>query len=827
MGCKPITRINSRIERSKGLILFLLFFTTVSQSKELIVGITQTPPMIYVDSTSNVAGVFADILAYIAAEEGWRINYRKGSLHQCLKWLDSGSIDLMADLGYSDTRSSRFLFSDEDVIPTWAQIFVPKGSDIKTFSDLHNKTIVVEKDDYFWIDPKEGFRHLMMRLGLQCTIREVPDYSDVFEVLARGEAHAGIVNRIYGDILLSHFPIEKTGIVFSPVSLRFAFPKNRALSDTLKSIIDVHVIQLKSDANSLYHKSLVKHISSPEKLVIPVWLTLAGISLFFLLVFLAVLTLFLKRQVSRKERAFRSTQRRLNDSVRKYEETCGILPVAICETDNSFRISFVNKRACEVFGLESHDMEKGIYLSDLFPDDAWTQARKDFEDVLAGGILGTKEYAISRKDGKSVWVLANITAVRNDTNVSGLRIGLFDISDKKDLEQRFIHSQKMESIGQLAGGVAHDFNNILGGITGNADLLRMHLDPESKPYVNAERIMDAAMKASGLTRQLLLFSRKNNTEMVRIDIHETIESAVSMLRHTLDKRITVLKNLDASKHSVNGDAGHIENVLLNLGINARDAMPNGGVITFSTANVFVESKDFLSSEYETAVGDYCVIMVIDSGTGIDTGTMEHIFEPFFTTKDPGKGTGLGLASVYSIVRQHSGYVTVQSQKGKGSTFSLYFPLCADESPKVSESSRPVYHRRNHNVLVVDDDKIVRNSTVEILSDLGYHVSSCSDGEEALRFYNLQWRDVDIVLLDMIMPKMNGLKCLRGLKKINPDVRVLVTSGYIEEVQRSDALREGAIGILQKPFQFAELSKKIDDILTNTSSDRHLAMNADN
>ncbi len=260
-----------------------------------------------------------------------------------------------------------------------------------------------------------------------------------------------------------------------------------------------------------------------------------------------------------------------------------------------------------------------------------------------------------------------------------------------------------------------------------------------------------------------------------------------------------------------GDAGQVENALLNLGINARDAMPDGGSIVFSTENIRIDSHSFLTCEYKTEIGEYCVVRVSDSGTGMDADTAEHIFEPFFTTKEPGKGTGLGLASVYGIVRQHSGYVTVESEPGKGATFSLFFPLSTDQIPETAEMSSQVHDSRFH-ILIVDDDEIIRDSTSKMLQTLGYRVTSCSDGMEAVEFYEEHWHEVDLVILDLIMPKMSGLECFRRMKKRCPGVTVLVSSGYAEGNLSNDILAEGAAGMLQKPFRLAALQNKMDEVL---------------
>ncbi len=384
-----------------------------------------------------------------------------------------------------------------------------------------------------------------------------------------------------------------------------------------------------------------------------------------------------------------------------------------------------------------------------------------------------------------------------------------DITESKQMEARLRQSEKMQAIGQIAGGIAHDFNNRLVSIQGFAQLLYEESTiPKHKDY--AQRILTGAKRAAHLTSQLLAFARKGDYQSIPVNIHELITEVVMFLEHSIDKRIHIVMRPEANSPIVKGDPSQLQNVLLNLALNARDAMPNGGKIEFATAVVRADAIEDLAKESPQA--DFLKIRVSDTGTGMDEATREHIFEPFFTTKKPDSGTGMGLASVYGAVQNHGGAITVQSTPGKGSVFTIFLPL-AKKTEKISSvpANTPAVNGSAH-ILLVEDEEDVRDFIAIALRKLGYEVVTQDDGLSATQYYRNAWQKIDLVILDMIMPKLDGRQTFSAMLKINPKLKAILATGYDMDHKMHDILEQGVCGFVQKPFNLSELSQAVSRAL---------------
>jgi two-component system cell cycle sensor histidine kinase/response regulator CckA len=389
-----------------------------------------------------------------------------------------------------------------------------------------------------------------------------------------------------------------------------------------------------------------------------------------------------------------------------------------------------------------------------------------------------------------------------------------DVSDLKRVELQFQQSQKMEALGSLSGGVAHDFNNLLGAIKGYAELLRESAreTPERETVADySERILSATRIAADLTHKLLVFARSTTLDLQTVNMHELITHAIGILEHGFDKRIDISTDLRAQHVHVTGDRTQLENAVINLCINARDAMPEGGWLRVRTSD-FTASAGWCSVQsLPVEPGPYVRIDVEDTGSGIPDAFQQSIFEPFFSTKETGKGTGLGLAAVYGTLSSHRGTVRLDSQVGRGSCFSLYLPAAAAAAPAESPD-RPEMVAGTGRLLLVDDEALLRTMTGEMLERLGYVVTAVADGVAAVERFRADPNAFDGVLLDMTMPRMNGRDTQRALRSIRPDLPVLLMSGYTHGAELQEALEEGAMGIVHKPFQFAELAQLVARLL---------------
>ncbi len=402
-----------------------------------------------------------------------------------------------------------------------------------------------------------------------------------------------------------------------------------------------------------------------------------------------------------------------------------------------------------------------------------------------------------------------------DINVSpilgddGERIGVVyvfsDITEKLELEENFRQSQKLKSIGQLAGGVAHDFNNMLGGIIGPAELIHPELTKDQQQVI--ELIIESGKSAAELTRKLLAFSRKGKVKTMPVDVNAAIQSTVSILNHSIDKKIDVEMILKATDATVSGDLNELQSIFLNLGINSSHAISGEGKIVFSTKEKYLDKEMCKKSVFNIEPGRYIEISVEDNGCGIKKEDKAHIFEPFFTTKGYGKGTGLGLAACYGTVCEHHGAIEVSSEEGHGTCFKIYLPILENKSgikPQETGSFTP----GDGCILVVDDEPVIRSSANLMLKKMGYSVLLANDGIEAVDVFAEKKHLIDLVILDVIMPKADGRECFQMLREIDPNVKVLFASGFSRDSDGGLMLgpEHKIHGFLRKPYKLSELSE---------------------
>jgi PAS domain S-box-containing protein len=403
-----------------------------------------------------------------------------------------------------------------------------------------------------------------------------------------------------------------------------------------------------------------------------------------------------------------------------------------------------------------------------------------------------------------------------DGDVLGAICMALDITDRKELEERFRQSQKMEAVGRLAGGIAHDFNNLLMVIQGYADLLAERLPAGNPLRRNAEQIQMASQRAASLTQQLLAFSRKQILAPKVLNVHTVVADMEKILRRLIGEDIQLETNTQKDLGLVKADRSQIEQVILNLAVNARDAMPGGGRLTIETANVELDAS-FTRVPQVLAPGRYVMLAVTDSGTGMDAATQAHIFEPFFTTKEKGKGTGLGLATVYGIVKQSGGYVWVYSEPGHGATFKIYLPRIEEEGAGVigrePSDSRALPRGSSEMVLLVEDEKGVRELAREYLETSGYRVIEAEDGHTALELAAMHAGPIDVLVTDVVMPGIGGRELAERIVQVRPGIKILYMTGYTDRAIVHHGILETDAVLLQKPFTLATLAAKLREILT--------------
>jgi signal transduction histidine kinase/CheY-like chemotaxis protein len=418
---------------------------------------------------------------------------------------------------------------------------------------------------------------------------------------------------------------------------------------------------------------------------------------------------------------------------------------------------------------------------------------------------------MQRRDGKPVWILANLTLHESAGEEARIESTIIDISERKALEQQLWQAQKMDALGSLAGGVAHDFNNLLTAIMGSAEVMRLDLPVDDPRRPDLDEIDKACGRAAALTRQLLAFSRRQPFEPRALSLGESVHDMKKMIGRLLGPQVSLVTASDQPLASIWADASQIEQVVLNLAVNARDAMPDGGTVTIETRNVRLD-EPYRTEHFQVPAGAYVLLAVSDTGTGMDRETLSHIFEPFFTTKEKGKGTGLGLATVYGIVKQSRAYILVYSELGIGTTFKCYFPVTQEEVGPAVPSLGPARVAGQETVMIVEDEPAILALAAAGLRRHGYRVLPASDGETAMRIAATHDGVIHLLLSDGVLSGVRVPELLRRLRLGRPETRVLLMSGYSREAVLQNEALDTPTAFLPKPFSIAQLTSKVREVL---------------
>ncbi len=505
----------------------------------------------------------------------------------------------------------------------------------------------------------------------------------------------------------------------------------------------------------------------------------------------------------------KKTERALLDSEAKYRSLFEESQDVIYISSGDGRLLDINPAGVKMFGYQtkeellSIDIAETLYVN---PHDR----QRTLELLNKYDKIKDFELELRRKDGKRITVMETSTVIRDEKGeIAGYRGILRDVTERKKLEQQLFQAQKMESIGTLAGGIAHDFNNILGGILGYASFIKMKMQ-KSEPYYKYINVIErSAERAAELTSQLLAFSRGGNYKLEPVDLNEVVEETLAIVESTFDKSIEIRKELSADLPPVEADATQLQQAVMNLCVNARDAMPAGGLLTVKTDLKHLDSNYF-SFQAAGAEGNFLELTIADNGCGMDSETLEKIYEPFFTTKEKGKGTGLGMSMVYGVIKSHGGFISADSAPGEGTIFHVFLPVSKKKYQQ--RLSKEIIPTSGHEViLVVEDEEPLRTMISEALDSFGYEVLLAADGLEGLEKFKANRQRVDLVFLDMVMPRMGGFELFQKLKALDPAVRVLLTTGYSDSQKAQEVLSAGALGLINKPYQIPELLAKLREI----------------
>ena len=500
----------------------------------------------------------------------------------------------------------------------------------------------------------------------------------------------------------------------------------------------------------------------------------------------------------------------LRRTEQRYRTTIDSMAELVHVIDDELRLLLVNRTGREwMRRLGLPEELEGRRVFEVFPFLA-EQVREEYRRAFAGeGTLITREHQLV--GGEEIETETRKIPIVEDGRVVRVVTVIRDMTDEVRTQERLRQADKLNALGQLAGGIAHDFNNQLTAILGYAQLLgHRTADPELREF--AEAIGLIATRSADLTRQLLAFARKGRAGSAAIDVHSLLDELTRMLGRTIDPRVAVRARLEAPEAWTIGDPGQLQSAFLNLALNARDAMPEGGELTFLTDLVPLDEAQARDTPEGLAAGRYLRVRVADTGLGMTEAVRRRLFEPFFTTKQPGHGTGMGLAAVYGTIRNHRGTVRVESEAGRGTVFTVLLPL----ADRRAEAERPapgagLVPGRGH-VLVAEDRPAVLQVTTRLLLQLGYRVSARTDGLAALELYRESWREIDLVLLDVMMPGLSGSAAFSEMRRINPAVRAVLTSGHPLEPEQERLLEEPGVRFIQKPFGLSDLARCLSSAL---------------
>lgn len=788
------------------------------------VAVYYNPPLAYPSSQGKPEGIFIDLLEYIAEREGWQTRYVFCSFANCLEMARAGQVDLVPVVAYSEERAQTLSFNRETVLTNWGVLYSRPGVKVESLLDLNGLKVATLRGDIYLAQLKE----MIPNLGITVTFLEVGSYQAVFQALAEKRADVGVVSRLYGEMEAQHYDVIRTPVIVLPVSLRFATGKGA--NEDLLAAIDRHLVALKGDPNSIYYATLDKYLGTLRPQASPWWhwalmigggvLALAGV--------LSAL-LYWRRAVHREQALIQEVAERqraeqaLQEASARYRFIFENILDVLFILDPKLCVIEVSPSVRAMLGYAPEELiGQCLAKSDLILPEDISRLRADAERVFRGEAQPPGIYRLRAKDGSLRYGEVTAAPLTLEGRVVACIGTIRDITERiraqeeaERIAQQVEQAHRLESIGLLAGGVAHDFNNMLTAILGHIDLALMDI-PEDAPYrADLQEARASGDRATQLTRQLLTFSRQQPAERVPLDVGRVVQEITKMLRRLIGESIAIRTEIAPDLWPIEGDALQLQQVVMNLAVNARDAMPQGGELTIQIQNIMLD-EDYSRKVPLSRPGRFVRLSVSDTGTGMPPEVLEHIFEPFFTTKAKGEGTGLGLSVVYGIVRQHDGWVNVYSEVGKGTTFHIYLPA-ALERAGVKEAAAPVdwaaLQGQGEQILLVEDEERVRTLAVSALETHGYRVEAAGSVQEALALFAQHGDAFDALFSDVILPDGTGLDLAATLRATHPDLPVLLTSGWAGRLAGEEAnLRAQRYLFLQKPYGIIELLMAIHKTL---------------
>ncbi|BHH84794.1 response regulator [Desulforhopalus sp. 52FAK] len=780
----------------------------------ITVGVYNNKPTIFINEQGQPDGIFIDLLEEIASREGWKISYTTDHFSSLFSQLKSGEIDLLPATAYSKQRDEVIDFNYTTVVANWAELYSGQDSTISSFLELEGKKIAVKAGDIHFYTLKD----MTKNFNINCRFWETDEYQTTFELLNAGVVDVAVVNRLYGEENKHTYAVKDTSVIFNPIELRFALPegKNHVIANT----IDTYISQFKNDESSIYYKTINKWLVVDTKNDGPRWLLHAFYTVIGIALFLIGTAILFRRQVKNRTAELIQVNRSLTDQIserKKAEETlqryARVIEAssdAIALIDRDHKHIFANGAYKDIAAPPSDKLENTTIIDFLGKDFFDLELREAVNRCLTGETIYLQTRPRAGHSNDFYWNLTISPYYSANNTLEGYVMDIHDVTDQVELQNRLKNSQKMEAIGMLAGGVAHDLNNILSGLVSYPDMLLINKGPDDPMTTPLLTIKKSGERAATIVQDLLTLARRGVGNQVPTNINIIVREFLASPEHrSITKGVTGVEyilDLDSSLSNIKGSTVHLSKILMNFYTNGVEAMAEGGVLTISTKNTILTEE---YAGYEVIPpGEYATITISDTGIGMSTGEINRVFEPFYTSKIMGRsGTGLGMAVVWGTVKDHDGYIDIKSKPGKGTTFTVYIPTTDELMLEQSKTTLQDYLGNGEKILVVDDLEEQRTLTHGILGSLGYQADVAASGIEAIEKSKKQ--TYDLLILDMIMPgEYDGLATYEAIKSSNPQQKAIIVSGFSETSRVKKAQELGAGAYLKKPYTVELLATAI-------------------
>jgi signal transduction histidine kinase/ABC-type amino acid transport substrate-binding protein/ActR/RegA family two-component response regulator len=816
-------------------------------------------PAIFMDGQGQPQGFYVDMLRDVAARESWDLRFVPGTWQEGLDRARTGEVDLLTSVARTPERSLYLDYGQEPSFTVWSILYARPGAGISTALDVRGRRIGLMGGD----TNGQHFRDLCRSFNLPVSYVEYGSFTDVFQAIAEGQVDGGVTSSTFGYVEESRFKVERTPVVFSPFDICFAVGKGR--NGDLLAPLDSYLREGRNAPDSGYHRAVNRWLAPQVKAGLPVWAWRAGLGILAALALSMAVAIGLRRKIRKATARILELngglERELSVRRRVEEQIFHVASGVSATTGESFLHELVKHLAqateadvafigeCYTADGLPRIRSLSVYAEDAPVEDFdYLQAGTPCERTVRGDVcvfpaqvqeafpacgmlqrLQASSYVgapLVDSHGQTLGMLAVLHRAPLDSpsGVASL-LRIFSARAAAELERRntedarvllerqMQHAQKLESLGVLAGGIAHDFNNLLTAMLGHMNVAQMRLAPESPAAPHLESLERIIHRAANLTRQMLAYSGKGRFVVRSYDLNHVVQEVTHLLEVSIPKKIALRFHLAPAIPAIEADAAQIQQVIMNLVTNAADAIGDTeGTIRLTTGNLRVDRAylDQVFHGQNLAPGDYVTLEVGDTGCGMTPEVQARIFEPFFTTKVTGRG--LGLSATTGILKGHRAGMRIYSEPGRGTTFKLLFPASEAKQEVATAAATAPALVRKATVLLVDDEEMIRDAASAVLEALGLSVITAADGREALGVIHREGTRVDLVLMDLTMPHMDGREAFQAIRHIHPRMPVILSSGYNEQESIQDFMGRGLAAFLQKPYTLNALEQTVLEVL---------------